>query len=171
MNETDLRLEIIGQGNSIGPFSARGCMQTLSFLSQDILRRTINGDLICVGNGGHRKFGSTISCKDKAPPGFDGLWKGSLLKVGCIQSLSHVVPFHSQKIQLEREPIATHLQDYSGKHYPAKKIKDRWIEVPQNFPGGFLIYRPELRMVVQNYFLETDEWELSVGWKLELEEE
>lgn len=171
MNDTDLRLDIIGRGNSLGPFSARGCTQTLSLLSQGMVRRTINGHLMCVGNGGHRKFISTISCKDKAPPGFDGLWKGSLLKVGCIQSLSCLVAPHCQKVQVERESIAAHLQDYSGRPYPVKKREDRWFEIPQNFPGGFLIYRPELRMVVQNYFLETDEWELTVEWTLELEEE
>lgn len=171
MNDTDLRLEIIGRGNSIGLFAARGCTQTLSLLSEGITRRTINGDLICVGSGGHRKFTSIISCKDKAPPGFDGLWKGSLLKVGCIQTLSCLVPSHRQKIQVERESISTYLQDYSGNPYPVKKLEKREFEIPQNFPGGFLIYRPELKMVVQNYFLETDEWELTVGWTLELEEE
>ena len=171
MNETDLRLEIIGRGNSLGPFSARGCTQTLSLLSQDILRRTINGNLICVGNGGHRKFVSIISCKDKAPPGFDGLWKGSLLKVGCIQSLTHVVPGSSEKVYLEREPMAIHLHEYSGKTWSVERGQDRWVGIPQEFPGGFLTYRPELKMVVQNYFLETDEWGLTVGWRLELEEE
>lgn len=171
MNETDLKLEIIGKGNSLGPFSARGCTQTLSPLSQNILRRTINGDLVRIENWGHRKFVSTISCKDKAPPGFDGLWRGSLLKVGCIQSLTHVVPPENQKVQLEREPITLHLYEYSGKKWPVKKEKNRWVEIPEEFPGGFLNYRPELRMVVQSYFLETDEWGLSVGWRLELEEE
>lgn len=171
MNETDLRLEIIGRGNALGPFSARGCTQTLSLLSQDTLRRTINGHLICVGNGGHRKFTSTISCKDKAPPGFDSLWKGTLLKVGCIQHVSCFVSPSCQKVQIERQSITAHLQDDLGKLYPLKKLEDRWLEIPQNFPGGFLMYRPELRMVVQNYFLQTDEWDLSVGWTLELEEE
>lgn len=171
MNETDLKLEIIGKGNSLGPFSARGCTQSLSLISQNILRRTINGSLICVGNGGHRKFESIISCKDKAPPGFDGLWKGSLLKVGCIQSLAHLVPSDIPKVQLERKPIVIYLQDYSGKQWSAEESEDRWVKIPQTFPGGFLFYRPELRMVVQNYFLETDEWGLSVGWRLELGEE
>jgi hypothetical protein len=170
MNETDLRLEIIGQGNSLGPFSSRECIQTLSPLVPDSLRRTINGNLVSVRHPGHRKFKSTISCKDKAPPAFAGLWKGSILKVGCLQSLSHIVPAHTQQIQVERTPLSLSLVDYSGKQWTAQHLKEQWVAIPPKFPGGFLLYRPELIMAVQNYFLETDEWGATVGWQLELEE-
>lgn len=171
MTETDLTLEIVGKGNALAPFSSRECTQTLSPLTQGILRRTINGVLVCVGNGGHRKFQSIISCKDKAPPAFDGLWKGTLVKVGCIQSMTHVVPPNSQKVQLEREGSSLHLHEYSGKTWPVEGTQNRGVVIPQAFPGGFLSYRPILKMVVKNYFLETDEWGASVGWQLELEEE
>jgi hypothetical protein len=171
MSQTDLTLEIMDKGNILSPFSARECTQTLSPIPQGILRRTINGMLVCVGNRGHRKFQSTISCKDKAPPAFDELWKGVLLKVGCLQSLTQIVPPLTQKVQLERAPLSLTLYEYSGKTWACDKLQDRWITIPHKFPGGFLTYRPLLKMVVKNYFLETDEWGLSVGWTLELEEE
>lgn len=172
MNETDLSLEIIGRGNGLAPFSARGCTQTLAPLSQDgVLRRTINGILVSVGSSSHRKFQSTISCKDKAPPAFNGVWKGTLLKVGCIQSLTQMVPSNTQKVQLEREAISVHLHEPSGRVWPVEKGQERWVVLPPQFPGGFLTYHPLLTMMVKNYFLETDEWGASVGWMLELEEE
>ena len=171
MTETDLTLEIIGKGNALTPFSSRECTQTLSPISQGVLRRTINGNLVCVGHEEYKKYTSTISCKDKAPPAFDGLWKGTLLKVGCIQSITQIVSAHSQKVQLERDSVSLYLHESSGKTWPAEKVQDRWVSIPSSFPGGFLTYRPLLRMMVKNYFLETDEWGLTVGWQLELEEE
>ena len=76
-----------------------------------------------------------------------------------------------EKVQLEREAVSCHLHEYSGKTWFAERLQDRWVRTPVDFPGGFLTYRPVLIMVVKNYFLETDEWGLTVEWKLELEEE
>jgi hypothetical protein len=171
MNETDLTLEFVSVGNSLPPFSGRECTQTLMPIPHGALRRTINGNLVWVGNKGHRKFQSLISCKDKASPALSGMWKGSLLKVGCIQSLTQIVPQRIEQIQLEREALSLHLYESSGKFWLAEKAEDRWIEIPSAFPGGFITYRPLLLMVVNNYQLETDEWGLEVGWSLELEEQ
>ncbi|MBA3813253.1 MAG: hypothetical protein H0X26_01980 [Alphaproteobacteria bacterium] len=170
MNDTDLTLEIIGKGDSITPFSARECTQTLSPIPQGILRRTINGVLVCVAHKGHRKFQSTLTCRDKAAPAFEGAWKGTLLKVGCIQSITQIVPRSTERVQLEREGISIHLYESSGKTWPVQEVADCWVPLPRDFPGGFLTYRPVLLMMVKEYSLETDEWGLSVGWKLELEE-
>lgn len=170
MNETDLTLELLGKGNSLPPFSARECTQTLTLLPQGTLRRTINGILVHVGNKGHRKFQSTISCKDKASPALDGIWKGDLVKVGCIQSLTQTVPQGIERIQLERESVFLSLYDAKGKLWPVEKEEERWISFSSEFLGGFIVYRPLLTMVVKHYHLEIDEWNLSVEWSLELEE-
>lgn len=171
MNETDLTLEILGKGSILTPLSLRGCTQTLTPLGQDVLRRTINGVLVCVSSPNHRKFQSTISCKDKAPPAFDGLWKGTRLNVGCIQYMTQSVLKGTQQIRLEREAVACYLYENSGKVWEVKKEDERVMAIPFEFPGGFLTYRPLLNMLVKDYHLETDEWGLAVGWKLELEEE
>jgi hypothetical protein len=170
MSETDLTLEIMGKEQCFPPFSARECTQTLTPLSQGTLRRTINGTLVFLGNAGHQKFQSTISCKDKAPPAFSGLWKGSILKVGCIQSLTQTIPPKTLRIQLEREAVTLHVYDQSAKVWPVERLQDRWLSLPSAFPGGFVTYRPLLIMMVKKYHLETDEWGLTVGWSLELEE-
>ncbi|MBY0293183.1 MAG: hypothetical protein K2W92_07855 [Alphaproteobacteria bacterium] len=171
MNETDLTLEIVGKGEALPLFSARECIQTLTLAPQDSLRRTINGHLVSIGHKTHRKFHSTVSCKDKIPPAFGELWTGTLVKVGCLQSLTQTVPQGSAHILLERDAVSVDLYDEKGSVWPVDKGKNRLIDIHADFPGGFLTYRPLLRMVVKNYCLETDEWGLSVGWSLELEEE
>lgn len=171
MKETDLTLEIVGRGSSLPPLSARECTQTLTPLPQGILRRSINGALIWVGNKGHQKYRSTISCKDKTCPSFDGIWKGSLLRVGCLQTLTQTISKDTLQLQLEREAAFFYVYDKNGKLWPGEKRKDRWITLSPDFPGGFITYHPLLMMIVNNYTLETDEWGISVGWTLELEEE
>lgn len=171
MSETDLILESLGHPIFFPPFSARDCVQSLTPIPQENLRRTLNGELICLKNQGYRKFQSTITCKDKVPPAFEGLWIGTRLKVGCIQSLTHPVLPGNPYAQMERDAVTCHLHDLSGKEYPLKKSETLLVSIPSDFPGGFITYRPWLKMIVKNYHLETDEWNLSVEWKLDLEEE
>lgn len=171
MNETDLTLEIIGKGNSLPPFSARECTQTLTPLPRETMRRTINGVLVFVGNKGHRKFHSLISCKDKASPAFGDVWKGSRLKVGCLQYLTQVIPQNVQTIELERPAVSLCVLNPEGKVLSIGKTEERTLFLTPPYLGGFVTYRPLLFMIVKNYHLETDEWGQTVGWSLELEEE
>ena len=170
MNETDLILEWVGKGTLFPPFSARECHQSLSPIPQSVLRRTLNGTLVCIGNKGDGKFQSTIRCKDKSPPAFETLWAGTLLKVGCMQSLTQAVSAGASSISLERNPLSCHAYDSGGKMWPIEKVEGNCVFVSRGFPGGFITYRPWLMMVVKHYHLETDEWGASVGWCLELEE-
>ena len=167
---TDLSLEIINQGNLITPFSARECRQTLTTIPQAVFRRTVNGELKCVNSAGHKKFQSTIQCKDRAPPAFDGAWKGVTLKVNCIQYVTHIVPAESVSIQVDREGVDHTLFDNKGKIWSATPTQNRWVSIQPSFPGGFLTYKPILMMMIKSYTLETDEWGLTVGWTLDLDE-
>ncbi|MBS0272282.1 MAG: hypothetical protein JSR85_06510 [Proteobacteria bacterium] len=171
MKETDLTLEIVGRGSSLPPFSARECTQTLTPLPQGSLRRSINGTLIWIGNKGYQKYRSTISCKDKACPSLDGVWKGTLLRVGCLQTLTQTILKDTLQLQLEREPTSFYIYDKNGKLWPGEKRDSRWLALSPKFSGGFITYHPLLMMIVKDYTLETDEWGLSVRWTLELEEE
>ena len=168
MSETELTLEIIGKGNFFAPYSARECIQTLIPIPQGSLRRTINGKLVWVGQTTHRKFRSTLTCKDKAPPAFDGLWRGDKVNVKCLQTLTQAISQESQEITLEREPASIRLYDYKGKIWQAPI--ERHFSLPDSFSGGFVTYAPYLSMMVENYTLEVDEWGLTVHWILELVE-
>lgn len=166
--ETKLIIEILGKGELFTPQSARGCTQTLMPLPQGNLRRTINGKLVWIGSRTHRKFQSIISCKDQAPPAFDGLWRGDQVKVTCLETLTQTIPKNCQTLTLEREPASLHLLDLKGQRWEAPI--NQHIKLPPGFQGGFLIYAPRLFMMVENYTLDMDEWGLAVGWTLELAE-
>ena len=170
MNETDLILEIPGKQNLFPPLSARECTQSLTPLSQGVLRRTIEGTLMCIGGGGQRKFQSTIRAKDKTSPAFGEMWCGMILKVGCLATLTQSVSKNASFVSLEREPVVCHAYDAFGKVYPIEKVNGKRVVLSSGFPGGFITYRPWLMMMVKSYHLETEEWDMSVGWTLELEE-
>jgi uncharacterized protein YjeT (DUF2065 family) len=170
MSETELTLEIIGKGNFFAPYSARECIQTLTPLPQGSLRRTINGKLVWVGQTTHRKFRSTLTCKDKAPPAFDGLWRGDKVNVTCLQTLTQTIPQGSQEITLEREPASICLYDHLGKRWEITHQSKQHIQLTPGYPGGFITYAPCLSMMVENYTLEVDEWGLTAFWTLELVE-
>lgn len=168
MSETELILEIVGKGKFFAPYSARECIQTLTPIPQGSLRRTINGRLVWVGQPTHRKFKSTITCKDKGPPAFDGLWRGDKVNVTCLQTLTQSIPQGAQEVTLEREPASLHLYDHKEKIWPA--AIEKHFSLPSGFSGGFVTYAPRLSMMVENYTLEVDEWGLTTRWILELVE-
>lgn len=168
MSETELTLEIDGKGNFFAPYSARECIQTLTPIPQGSLRRTINGRLVWVGQETHRKFKSTITCKDKVPPAFDGLWRGDKVNVTCLQTLTQTIHEGAQEVTLEREPASLHLYDHEGKMWPAPI--EQHFSLPPDFSRGFVTYAPRLSMMVNNYTLELDEWGLTACWTLELVE-
>ncbi len=171
MNETELTLEIIDKGSILTQFCARECTQTLALLPQGVLKRTINGNLVYVGRTGHQKYESHISCKDKAVPALSGVWKGTRLKVGCLQWITQIVPPREHPFYLERPAVAVRLFDQKGETYPPPKIEGKNVLLTPPFPGGYIAYRPSLMMIVRSYTIETNEWGLSVGWQLDLEEE
>lgn len=171
MNGSELVLEIVGKGNVLPPYSAKGCIQTLTPLPQGRLCRTISGDLIYVGLENPPKFQSVINCEDKAPPAFEGIWPGDLLKVGCLQPITLPVPSGERTVCLSRDPFGPlHLYDTNAKEHDIISIEGREVTVPQTFPKGFITYKPWLDMTIKSYKLKTDEWGLTVGWSLELEE-
>jgi uncharacterized protein YjeT (DUF2065 family) len=168
MSETELTLEIVGKGNFFAPYSARECIQTLTSIPQGSLRRTINGKLVWVGQTTQRKFKSTITCKDKAPPAFDGLWKGDKMNVTCLHTLTQSIPQGSREVILEREPASMRLYDHRGKIWQVPVEKH--FSLPSTFSDGFVTYAPRLSMMVESYTLEVDEWGLTTCWTLELVE-
>lgn len=170
MGETDLILEGIDCATPFPPFSARECTQSLTPLPGGALRRTLQGELVVVGGKTPRKFHSLITCTDHSVPAFEKFWVGTVLKVGCIQSLTQAIPPHTQLVHLERDPVTFHLYDTKGQELSGSSHDGKTLTLEEGFPGGFVTYRPWLIMLVKTYRLETNEWGASIGWTLELEE-
>lgn len=160
--ETELILSVGG----FPPLSARGCVQELTPVMLGSLRRTINGTLVYVGKP-QQKYRSVIKCQDKSVLASEGLGRGSLVKVGCIQRLWQRVD--SGQLTLERDPVEGSVAAVDTFQTPVtiKQIKDRTVEVAGK---GYVSYRPWLTMRVMSFQLMTHEWGVKGEWKLELEE-
>lgn len=155
--------------------SARGCIQQLMPIETGALRRTINGSLIYTGKPTAHKYRSVISCEDKASLALEGLWRGSEVRVGCIQRLWQTVENH--EILLERDPVVESIFLVTEKQQQKdiQEVRGRKVVVCGGNsainPGqAFVSYRPWLDMRVVTFSLHTNEWGLKAGWRLELEE-
>lgn len=163
--------ELILDQGGFPPLSARGCTQHLIPIESGMLRRTINGTLIYAGNTLAHKYRSVISCEDKASLALEGLWRGSKVRVGCIQRLWQQST--AREILLERDPIEGSVfaitsmrENVEIQSITGQKV----ILIKGGLEKTFVAYRPWLDMRVTSFALMTNEWGLKAGWRLELEE-
>lgn len=167
--ESILKLSVGG----LPPLSARGCTQTLTPLSLGHQQRTINGELVHWGDQGV-KYQSHIQCQDQTVLATDGLSPGIDVTVECIQSLWQRFENRGDgenTIRLDREPVEGSVVAMTAEREPLDILCDGdSIQLPSMAEAIFVCYRPKLRMKVCHYELFTNEWGLSSGWKLDLEE-
>lgn len=163
--------ELILSRGGFPPLSARGCTQQLMPIESGTLRRTINGALIYTGKAITHKYRSIISCEDKASLALEGFWRGSQVRVGCIQRLWQKIA--EREVLLERDPaegsvfaITTQKQEMTIQEISGRKI----VFAESTLGEAFVSYRPWLDMRVITFSLSTNEWGLKAGWRLELEE-
>ncbi len=164
--ETELWLSGVG----FPRFSARGCVQELYPIvaQKDIFQRTVNGDLVYLGGESDVKYGTTIKCQDKNIPAFAHLWRGSLIEVGCLQSL--IQTCESLKTTLGRPFIKGSLRVFNAAYEGVKDYILNGQEVTVVSSGGYVSYRPILSMRLTDFTLTHNEWGSKVGWSLTLEE-
>ncbi|MDF3034283.1 MAG: hypothetical protein K0R76_1237 [Alphaproteobacteria bacterium] len=166
--------ELILSKGGFPPLSARGCVQQLMPVGCGTLRRTLNGTLVYTGKPLAHKYRSLISCEDKASLALEGLWRGSEVRVGCIQRLWQKVA--GLEVILERDPMIGSIFATTA-HQERREVQEalgRKVVLAES-PAGmnedvFVSYRPWLDMRVVTFSLSTNEWGLKAGWRLELEE-
>lgn len=166
---------ILNQGG-FPPLSARGCIQHLRPVETGLMRRTINGALIYAGTPFAHKYRSTIYCEDKASLVLEGLWRGSEVRVGCIQQLWAQTT--TREVLLERDPRdgSVVAMTSAREEVEIQSVKDRKVIIAdygskdKGLGEIFITYRPWLSMRIITFSLTTDEWGLKAGWRLELEE-
>lgn len=166
MSETDLIL-----GDLIIPVGAgRGITQTLSFVNNGDLRRTVNGKLVDVTRKENRKYVSTVSCTDMDAPSISEIWRGEVLDVSFIVKLSQAVSPPSQNVTISREAVAGSIQgfDTDGLPVPIDSITGQDIEFEADV--ALVSYNPLLEMMVVDVSVNTDEYDAQVGWSIQLEE-
>jgi hypothetical protein len=167
--ETELTISIGG----LPPLSARGCEQELTPIIQGEFHRTINGDLIYLGDNTHTKYKSTVTCNDKTAIATDGLHRGSEIKLGCIQRLWQKIETDQPDVMLDKLAMLDSIYALDSDNNPIgiiEAIDHQLIKLETPHKGGFICYRPLLNMRVIQYHLKTNEWGIKVGWQIECEE-
>ncbi|MDR0677207.1 MAG: hypothetical protein LBF57_00835 [Holosporaceae bacterium] len=168
MEETNLILGLSG----IPPQSARNCRQELFPIPNGEFKKTVNGNTLFLETTERKRYRSIISCKDVNSPIIDGIWVGSQINVGCIQNLWQGLNPGETKISLVRPAVAGSVCAVNNFGDKIKfKLIDNEVELYREYQERiFICFRPWMIMQVVNFSLETDEWEMSGGWKLTLEE-
>jgi hypothetical protein len=166
--ETELTISIGG----LPPLAAQGCEQELTPIMQGEFHRTINGDLIYLGEDTHTKYKSIVTCNDKTAIATDGLHRGSEIKLGCIQRLWQKIETDQTNVILDKFPVYESIVALDKNNNPIaiKNIEKNFVTLENSHSGGFVCYRPLLSMRVIQYHLKTNEWGIKVGWQIECEE-
>jgi hypothetical protein len=168
MCETNLILGVCG----LPPESARNCKQELAPIANGEFKKSINGDLLFLESNERRRYRSVISCTDTNSPIIDGIWIGTQLSVGCIQNLWQAINPGELKVRLIRPAVEGSICAISQLGDPVRfKVDGDEVELYRTYEEKiFVEFRPWLIMKVINFSLETNEWGMSGGWKLILEE-
>jgi hypothetical protein len=168
MSETNLILGVAG----LPPQSARNCKQELSPILNGEFKRSINGNLLFLETNERKRYKSAISCKDVNSPLIDGIWIGTQLSVGCIQNLWQSIDAGERKTRLVRPPVADSVCVVDNLGDAIRfELRDDEVELPRIYGEKvFVCFRPWLVMKVVDFSLETDEWGMTGGWRLVVEE-
>ena len=171
MTQTSLDLWISAQDQVLSHlplFSSRKCTQTLSRQTQ--LSRTLDGSAISTTLYPHR-YVSVLTCKDKAPAALEKLEAGSVIWVDCIVQLTHPLAPGQTEMTLARSPVpGSVLLERSQGTIPLQEMDVQFsLTIPAE-ENCFITYRPRLQMAVKSFTITADEWTLTQGWHLEMEE-
>ena len=182
-------LQIEGEG--LPKFSAVGCHQTLTLTHSGQSIRSINGELIFVGDPTLKKFKSVIRSVDRLAPPVASLLKGQMVTVSCIQELSQRVDGAYREVRLMRMPVPGSIQCRGflernvtkpslSLSIPGREselpfcLKEELVQLSSACPplkeSWFVHFRPQLQMMVLDFSLDTDERHGKSGWSLTLEE-
>ncbi len=167
--ETELTLSLGG----LPPLSARGCYQEITPVAQGLWRRTLNGTLIYIGSE-DIKYNTFISCKDKTVIATESFIPGRPMEVGCIQRIWQKVdpcrnntPIQLQKAFISGSVVAV---NKLGKSLNIQRVLGQEVVLNDRNETVFLSYRPVLKMMIKDFKLHIDEWGMTSGWSLVMEE-
>jgi hypothetical protein len=163
-----METELILEGITFPKMSARGCIQELMpLINPALFKRTVNNELIYLGNKNDEKYKSIIKCNDKDIPALNHLWAGSIVTVHCMQHLYQEVK--EGVTEIKKRYVKGSLKAYNNKHEMVQ-LSEEGSKITIKSEKGYIQFRPILDMYIKNFNYSYDEWGAKVGWSLELEE-
>ena len=151
---------------------AKNCVQELIPIANGELKKSINGDLLFIETSSRQTYRSVISCCDLFSPIIDKVWIGTQLNVGCIQNLWQAIYPGETAIDLVRPAVAGSINVVNclGQRVPFSVSENRITLKKSSDQKIFVSFRPWLTMIVTNFSMKTNEWEMECGWRLESDE-
>jgi hypothetical protein len=132
---------LVMSGIGVPLYSARGLKQTLTPVQPaQQVRRTINMEAVDLSLATAKKYDTTISASDVAPPAFDDVWPGMQVTIDCVAELSYLTAGGS----------------------PARTV----VSGSSRVVGNYTIYRPQLVMLITAMSSSISEWEAGREWSL-----
>lgn len=163
--------ELIIEGIVFPRFSSRGVRQTLTNIKTSELKRTINGELLYLGQASHHKFKCLIQCQDLKSIGLNDLWVGSMVNVSCIvpliQRFEGVGPF---ALMRKARGESIRVDDTFGHKFDCEFDGDKTISINGPLGPYEITYLPILQMRITAINTGVHEWDAQEQWSLELEE-
>lgn len=153
-------------GVQIPAGAGRGINQSYEQISSGQVIRDINGVLHDLTSPSHRKWRTTISCRDQSAPTLSDLWIGDEVEVSCIAPFRQ--PVVSGAVVLSRDPVSGSVQAFDSAGKPvAATVSGRDVSTPG---AAYVFFRPVLTMRIVEKSEDMDEWGAEVGWSVSLEE-
>ncbi|OJV47958.1 MAG: hypothetical protein BGO28_03780 [Alphaproteobacteria bacterium 43-37] len=167
----DIKLIIEGGGGE-PLFSAAHCTQEFSLVRQGMLTRTVNGEMVYLGNADHQKYITQIRGKDSHAPALENLWRGREVIVHCIQFLTQEIASGVNEVVLSKLPCPQSIRvlGFEG-DTPVHHISEKAIFLEtESSHKRFLRYRPLLKMMVVDVEMSIQEKQNLIEWSIHLEE-
>lgn len=152
-----------------------GIRETLSWVDNGEIVRTVNGKLVDYSRKTARKLEATISCSNAlTAPALEGIWRGSQITVGCV-TRRHVSASGSATVTLDRPPVEGSVRavDAAGNELAVVSSVAAGNGVRLTLagvPAGTVSYRPQLLMLVTAISIDVDEAGATTSWTLQLGE-
>ncbi|MDC0349159.1 hypothetical protein OAN21_01985 [Alphaproteobacteria bacterium] len=165
---TQLKIE----GAGMPPLLLEGVTQTLEALPLGGMHRAVNGDLLYTGDRGQVKYRMACAGTGPATTGLDGLHRGDVVTVHCLQRLWQEVS--KRTVFLSRPPVLGTVLALDANHqsvdFEAKE--DQSLRLKEALGGGVLYvsYCPILKIRLMETTLNTTDWGAEQGWRLVGEE-
>lgn len=139
----DTTLVISGIG--LSPAAVRNVTQTFQAIdAAKNFERTVNGKLVNLSPDQFKKYETTFTCTDNDTPQLDGIYPGDVVVVDWL-----------------------HLLSLPEADTPARAV----VEGSEYVADGVRYYRPRMPMVVRDFSVSEAEWDGTVSWQLDLEEQ
>lgn len=161
--------ELLIEGVHFPQYALTGCVQEVFPLGKkNLFKRTVNGELVYVGDAIDQKYGMIISCAEDSFPSLNHFVQGNSVKVSSIIPLTQSL--NEGKCLLSKSAVLGSIRVCDREGNIAEFSTSGQEIIAKNLTEGCVTYRPQLIMRITHFSLIWDEWGEKSRWTLELDE-